>query len=107
MTETNIDMGRVLLGKGGKLRALAVTSAKRISQLSDVPTLAESGYHNFEYQVFYGVLPPAETPRDRVARLNAAIERAPRHAGPARKTREHRRRRTSEFAGAGRKVPRK
>ncbi|HKT79767.1 MAG TPA: GntG family PLP-dependent aldolase [Vicinamibacterales bacterium] len=62
--------------KGGKLRALAVTSAKRVSQLPDVPTLAESGYPNFEYQVFYGVMAPAGTPSDRITRLNAAIERA-------------------------------
>ena len=64
------------LVKGGKLRALAVTSAKRVSQLPDIPTLAESGYPNFVYQVFYGVLAPAGTAPDRVARLNAAIERA-------------------------------
>jgi tripartite-type tricarboxylate transporter receptor subunit TctC len=64
------------LVKGDKLRALAVTSAKRVSQLPDVPTLAESGYPKFIYQVFYGVMAPAGTPPDRVARLNAAIERA-------------------------------
>ena len=64
------------LVKSGKLRALAVTSPKRAPQLPDVPTLAESGFPNFDYQVFYGVMAPAGTPSDRVARLNAAIERA-------------------------------
>jgi tripartite-type tricarboxylate transporter receptor subunit TctC len=64
------------LVKGGKLRALAVTSRKRVPQLPDVPTLAESGFPNFEYQVLYGVMAPAGTPPDRVARLNGAIERA-------------------------------
>ena len=64
------------LVKSGKLRALAVTSPKRVPQLPDVPTLAESGFPNFDFQVFYGVMAPAGTPSDRVARLNAAIERA-------------------------------
>ena len=64
------------LVKSGKLRALAVTSPKRAPQLPDVPTLAESGFPNFDFQVFYGVMAPAGTPSDRVARLNAAIERA-------------------------------
>ncbi len=64
------------LVKSGKLRALGVTSAKRVAQLPDVPTLAESGFPSFEYQVFYGVMAPAGTPPDRIARLNAAIERA-------------------------------
>jgi tripartite-type tricarboxylate transporter receptor subunit TctC len=64
------------LVKSGKLRALAVTSDKRVLQLPDVPTLAESGYPGFQYQVFYGVMAPAGTPPDRIARLNKAIDRA-------------------------------
>ncbi len=64
------------LVKGGKLRALAVTSDKRAPQLPDVPTLVESGYPGFTFQVFYGVMAPAGTPPERVARLNTAFERA-------------------------------
>jgi tripartite-type tricarboxylate transporter receptor subunit TctC len=64
------------LVKSGKLRALAVTSDERVSQLPDVPTLAESGYPGFRYHVFYGTMAPAGTPPDRIARLNKAIDRA-------------------------------
>jgi tripartite-type tricarboxylate transporter receptor subunit TctC len=63
------------LVKSGKLRALAVASDERVLQLPDVPTLAESGYPGFQYQVFYGVMAPAGTPPDRIARLNK-IDRA-------------------------------
>jgi len=64
------------LVKSGKLRALAVTSDTRVPQLPEVPTLTESGYPGFQYQVFYGVVSPAGTPPDRVALLNTAIARA-------------------------------
>jgi tripartite-type tricarboxylate transporter receptor subunit TctC len=64
------------LVKAGKLRALAVTASKRLPQLPEVPTLAESGLPNFEYQVIYGVVAPAGTPAPIVVRLNAEINRA-------------------------------
>ncbi len=64
------------LVKGGKLRALAVTSTQRLASLPDVPTLIESGYPDFDYHVFYGVVVPAGTPADIVTRLNAEIDRA-------------------------------
>jgi tripartite-type tricarboxylate transporter receptor subunit TctC len=62
--------------KGGRLRALAVTTPKRIAQLPDVPTLGEAGYKDFDARVVYGVLAPAGTPREVVAKLNQDINRA-------------------------------
>jgi tripartite-type tricarboxylate transporter receptor subunit TctC len=61
--------------KGGKLRALAVTSLARTPALPDVPSIAESGYANFDANTWYGVLAPAGTPAAVVARLNAEITR--------------------------------
>jgi tripartite-type tricarboxylate transporter receptor subunit TctC len=60
----------------GRLRVLAVSSAKRHVLLPDVPTVAESGYPGFENTDWYGVLVPAATPANIVARLNAEINRA-------------------------------
>jgi len=62
--------------KSGKLRALAVTSMRRVIALPEVPTLIETGLPDFDYYVFYGVLVPAGTPRSVVTRLNAEINRA-------------------------------
>lgn len=62
--------------KNGRLRALAVSSSQRIGALPDVPTVAESGYAGFEADQWYGVVAPAHTPAERVARLNAEINRA-------------------------------
>jgi tripartite-type tricarboxylate transporter receptor subunit TctC len=59
--------------KGGKLRALAVTTAKRSSALPDVPTLDEAGLKGFDIGTWFGVLAPAATPKDIVARLNAEM----------------------------------
>jgi tripartite-type tricarboxylate transporter receptor subunit TctC len=59
--------------KGGKLRALAVTTAKRSSTLPEVPTLAESGLPGFDQGTWFGILAPAATPRDTVARLNTEM----------------------------------
>ncbi|HMN80453.1 MAG TPA: tripartite tricarboxylate transporter substrate binding protein [Burkholderiaceae bacterium] len=56
--------------KAGKLRPLAVTSAKRHPQLPDVPTLAESGLKDFEAQAWFGIVAPPGTPKDVLARLN-------------------------------------
>ncbi|HOB01285.1 MAG TPA: tripartite tricarboxylate transporter substrate binding protein [Casimicrobium huifangae] len=57
--------------KAGKLRALAVTTAKRSSALPDVPTLAESGLKGFDIGTWFGLLAPAGTPREIVARLSS------------------------------------
>ena len=59
--------------RAGKLRALAVTSLERSSALPDVPTLAESGLPGFEASSWFGVLAPAGTPNDIIAKLNTAI----------------------------------
>jgi tripartite-type tricarboxylate transporter receptor subunit TctC len=59
--------------QAGKLRALAVTSARRFPLLPDLPTISESGYPGFEALAWNGVLVPAGTPRPVVAQLNAEI----------------------------------
>jgi tripartite-type tricarboxylate transporter receptor subunit TctC len=59
--------------EAGRLRALAVTTAKRIPQLPDVPTMAESGFADFVATAWTGLLAPAHTPEPIVAKLNAAI----------------------------------
>jgi len=67
-----------LLGhiKQGKLRALAVSSAKRVDDLPNVPTINESGYAGFNAVTWFGLLAPAGTPKDVVARLNAEFNKA-------------------------------
>ena len=67
-----------LLGhiKQGKLRALAVTSAKRVHDLPEVPTINESGYKGFDAVTWFGLLAPAGTPRDVISRLNAEFNKA-------------------------------
>jgi tripartite-type tricarboxylate transporter receptor subunit TctC len=62
--------------KQGKLRALAVTSAKRVDDLPNVPTINESGYKGFDAVTWFGFLAPAATPKDVVARLNAEFNKA-------------------------------
>ena len=57
----------------GKVRALAVTSAQRWPDLPDVPTLLETGYMDVPYDTLFGVIAPAGTPPEVVAKLNAAI----------------------------------
>ena len=61
--------------RGGKLRALAVTSAQRIPVLPDAPTMVESGIPGYEATAWIGVLAPAATPREIVTRLNQDIGR--------------------------------
>jgi tripartite-type tricarboxylate transporter receptor subunit TctC len=61
------------LAKGGKLKALAVTTAKRSSIAPEVPTLAEAGLPGYEIGSWQGVFAPAGTPPDIVRRLNAEI----------------------------------
>lgn len=61
--------------KAGKLRALAVTSARRSTSLPDVPTVAEAGYKGFDVSTWYGFFMPAGTPKDVVARVNAEVNK--------------------------------
>ncbi|RZJ53896.1 MAG: tripartite tricarboxylate transporter substrate binding protein, partial [Acidovorax sp.] len=65
-------MGQI---KSGKLRPLAVTSAKRSSSLPDVPTVAESGFKGFDVSTWYGVFAPAGTPAAVVAAVNAEVNK--------------------------------
>jgi tripartite-type tricarboxylate transporter receptor subunit TctC len=61
--------------KGGKLRAIAVSSAKRAAELSNVPTIAESGYKDFDATTWFGLLVPARTPAAIVTRLNTEVNK--------------------------------
>jgi tripartite-type tricarboxylate transporter receptor subunit TctC len=67
--------GALAMVKGGQLRALAVTSAKRLSVMPDVPTVAET-YKGFEAVDWKAVVAPAGTPPEVVKKLNAAVDRA-------------------------------
>jgi tripartite-type tricarboxylate transporter receptor subunit TctC len=59
--------------KAEKLRALGVTSPRRISSLPDIPTIAESGVPGYDAVGWFGVLAPARTPKSIITRLNGAI----------------------------------
>lgn len=59
--------------KAGKLRGLAVTTAKRATQLPDIPTLSESGYKGFAISGWYGLMAPAGTPKPVITKLNTAV----------------------------------
>jgi len=59
--------------QGGRLRAIAITSAQRSPLLPDVPTVAESGYPGFDVQSWFGLAAPAGTPHPVIERLNAAL----------------------------------
>jgi tripartite-type tricarboxylate transporter receptor subunit TctC len=62
--------------RGGKLRALAVTGAKRAAPLPEVPTMIEAGVPDYEAIAWFGYFAPAGTPREIVDRLNAEIAKA-------------------------------
>jgi tripartite-type tricarboxylate transporter receptor subunit TctC len=66
--------------KGGKLRALAMTSAKRSAALPDLPTIAESGVAGYEFTSWVGALVPSATPAKTVAALNEIMVNAVRSA---------------------------
>ena len=62
--------------RNNKLRALAVTSAKRVDDLPNVPTINESGYSGFDAVTWFGLLAPAGTPKDVIAKLNSEFNKA-------------------------------
>jgi len=62
--------------KSGKMRPIVVTSRKRTTDLPDAPTVDESGYKGFEAATWFGVAGPAGLPKEVVARLNAAFNKA-------------------------------
>lgn len=61
----------VLVGqlKTGKLRALATASRTRIESMPDVPTVSEAGYKDYEANIWYGLVAPANTPKEKVSQL--------------------------------------
>jgi tripartite-type tricarboxylate transporter receptor subunit TctC len=61
--------------KSGNPHPIAVASLKRLSQLPDVPTFAESGFPGFEAQSWNGLFAPAKTPPEIIARLNAEVNK--------------------------------
>ncbi|MDR6427403.1 tripartite-type tricarboxylate transporter receptor subunit TctC [Variovorax beijingensis] len=62
--------------KSGKMRPIVVTSRKRTTDLPDTPTVDESGYKGFEAATWFGIAGPAGLPKDVVAKLNAAFNKA-------------------------------
>ncbi|MEO5699542.1 MAG: tripartite tricarboxylate transporter substrate binding protein [Casimicrobiaceae bacterium] len=62
--------------QSGKIRALAVSGDQRMTQLPDVPTANEAGFKDLNVTAWYGVIAPAGTPPEIVARLNDAIRKA-------------------------------
>ena len=62
--------------KSGKLRVLAVGTPARLSALPDVPTIAEAGLPDYQFQVWIGIVAPAGTPADVIERLNSEIRAA-------------------------------
>jgi tripartite-type tricarboxylate transporter receptor subunit TctC len=62
--------------KSGALRGIAVTTAKRSSAMPELPTIAESGLAGYDASTWGGILAPAGTPKDAVAKLNASINAA-------------------------------
>jgi tripartite-type tricarboxylate transporter receptor subunit TctC len=59
--------------KGGKVKALAITTAKRSPSMPDLPTVAESGLPGYDVVTWYGMLAPAATPKEIVSRMNAEV----------------------------------
>jgi len=68
--------------RDGRLRALGITSARRSRVLPEVPTFAEQGFRGVEVLTWGGLVAPASTPDDRIARLNAAANAALQMPGP-------------------------
>jgi tripartite-type tricarboxylate transporter receptor subunit TctC len=70
-------MGAALpLARAGKVRALAVTSAKRTTIAPDIPTMVEAGVPGYEHLLWNAVFAPAGTPKDITARLDAELAKA-------------------------------
>ena len=70
------SLGSMGLLKDGKLVALAVSTPRRIAALPEVPTIAEAGYPGGEFNFWVGMLAPAKTPRDLLAKVNAEVNKA-------------------------------
>ena len=68
--------------KAGRLRALAVTSLQRLSNLPELPTMPEAGVRDYEATVWFGILAPAATPREIVTRVNRDTAQAVKELTP-------------------------
>jgi tripartite-type tricarboxylate transporter receptor subunit TctC len=77
--QVNLMFESILTGmphvRAGRLRALAVTSAKRLPRVSDIPTVAEAGVPGYEVDPWFGVVAPAATPPSVISKLNQEIVR--------------------------------
>ena len=71
--------------KAGKVRAIALSTARRNETLPGVPTVNESGVPGYDFGGYVGLLGPAKLPRDLVAKLNGEVQKAIRDAGTRRK----------------------
>ncbi len=71
--------------KAGKLRAIAMTGAKRSQAIPDIPTVAEAGVPGYETGSWYGIVAPAKTPRPIIERLSREIATATRSAEISRR----------------------
>jgi tripartite-type tricarboxylate transporter receptor subunit TctC len=75
--EVIVSVASVLpLIRAGRVRAIAVLSEKRVATLPAVPTSAEAGFPNFRMSIWYGMMAPANTPREIIARLHQEIAKA-------------------------------
>lgn len=77
--------------KSGKLRALAVTSPKRVETLPEVPTVAESGgaWKDFDVSIYYGLLAPTGTPAEALHRLNTEVGKIMRNPEVQKNLQQH------------------
>ena len=71
--------------RAGKVRAIALSTARRNETLPGVPTVSESGVRGYDFGGYVGLLGPAKLPRDLVAKLNGEVQKAIRDAGTRRK----------------------
>ena len=73
MTFTSPATGQAHIG-AGRLRAIGVTTKKRIPQMPEIPTFIESGFPDFEVNAWYGMLTTGKTPRARVSQISTALQ---------------------------------
>ena len=73
--------------RSGKLQPIAVTSAKRASAFDQVPTIAEAGFPSFDVSPWFGLLAPARTPDEVVAKINRDVNQTPAKQGGGRRIR--------------------
>lgn len=75
--ESSVWFGPIALAlphiRQGRLRPLAVTSAKRVPLLSEYPTVAETGYPGYQYGNWYGILVPVKTPKEIIATIRSTV----------------------------------